>query len=51
VSTKASSCFTQELIKECIDPEIELKIDIEKVLSPFGDYRRLCAQISEQQYE
>mgnify|MGYP007042450206 FL=1 len=38
----ASSYFTQELIKGCIDPEMELETDIEKVSPPFSDYYLGC---------
>ena len=38
----ASSYFTQELIKGCINPEMELETDIEKVSFPSGDYYLGC---------
>lgn len=38
----ASSYFTQELIKGCIDPEMEMETDIEKVSSLSGDYYLGC---------
>jgi len=38
----ASSYFTQELIKGCIDPEMELETDVEKVSPPFSDYYLGC---------